>query len=188
MVKTLGDDQKRAAYDTYGEAAQQQGFDPNGFSGNPFGASGFSRGFGGASSVEDLFSSIFGGSPGSGRNRPSGRGDDIEASISISFMEAAKGAAKTINVTPITDCNPCSGTGLRSGAKRTQCGTCKGTGTQTFVLNSGFQMASTCMSCQGAGSTIPRGAECRECGGMGKVKHRKQVKVEIPAGKHLKFF
>lgn len=111
------------------------------------------------------------------------RGDDIEASISISFMEAAKGTAKTINVTPVSDCQPCSGTGLKPGSRRTQCGVCKGTGMQTVVLNSGFQMASTCSNCHGSGSIVPRGAECGECGGVGKIKYRKQVKIDVPAGR-----
>ncbi|CAG8717471.1 1469_t:CDS:2, partial [Acaulospora colombiana] len=180
----LGDEQKKQAYDTYGEASQQPGFDQNPFgAGNPFaGAGGFSRGFAGSGgTVEDLFSTLFGGGPMSGRARASTRGDDIEISISVSFMEAAKGTSKTVNVTPVSDCSTCTGTGMKTGKKRTQCPTCRGTGQQTFVLNSGFQMASTCSTCQGAGSTIPRGAECDDCGGVGKIKYRKQVKIEVPA-------
>ncbi|KIM29105.1 hypothetical protein M408DRAFT_329113 [Serendipita vermifera MAFF 305830] len=187
--ETLGDDQKRAAYDTYGEASQQPGFgeSPFGGAGNPFaggrtgGFSGFSSG---GASMEDLFSSLFGGATsGGGRGgRMSSRGDDLEASISVSFMEGAKGTSKTINIMPVADCNTCTGSGLKPGTKRTECKACHGTGTQTFVLNSGFQMASTCMSCQGSGSTIPRGGECDDCGGVGKIKYRKQIKIDVPAG------
>jgi DnaJ-class molecular chaperone len=50
------------------------------------------------------------------------------------------------------------------------------------VIDSGFQMASTCPSCQGVGTVIPRGHHCRECDGIGKVRGRKSVKVDIPAG------
>ncbi|KAG8757514.1 hypothetical protein FRC14_001991 [Serendipita sp. 396] len=178
----LGDEQKRTAYDTYGETSQQPGFGQNPFAGNPFaGASGFTHNFSsGSSPMGDLFSSLFGGFDG---GRPtSTRGDDIEASISISFMEGAKGTTRMVNVTPVADCEPCSATGLKSGARRQQCSTCRGTGSQTMVLNSGFQMSSTCGVCQGTGSSIPRGSECKDCGGVGKVKVRKQVKIDIPAG------
>jgi len=50
-----------------------------------------------------------------------------------------------------------------------------------FVSN-GFHLASTCESCQGVGSTIPRNSECSSCGGMGKVRVKKTVQVDIPAG------
>jgi molecular chaperone DnaJ len=43
-------------------------------------------------------------------------------------------------------------------------------------------MASTCQACGGAGSTIPRSARCGECDGVGRVKERKVVDVQIPEG------
>jgi molecular chaperone DnaJ len=43
-------------------------------------------------------------------------------------------------------------------------------------------MASTCTACGGAGSTIPRSARCGECDGVGRVREKKTVEVEIPAG------
>ena len=115
------------------------------------------------------------------------RGDDLESSMTISFMEAARGAVKTVNLSAVEDCGTCTGSGLKQGTKRSQCSRCKGTGQQAFVLNSGFQMRSACPSCNGSGSTIPRGSECRDCGGVGKVKHRKQVEVDVPAGMYNKF-
>ena len=43
-------------------------------------------------------------------------------------------------------------------------------------------MASTCESCGGAGSQIPRGGECPRCDGEGVVHEKKTVTVHIPAG------
>ena len=43
-------------------------------------------------------------------------------------------------------------------------------------------MASTCPTCQGVGTVIPRGHHCGECDGIGKVRGRKSIKVDIPAG------
>ncbi|KAG2077022.1 hypothetical protein BDR04DRAFT_1089310 [Suillus decipiens] len=189
----LKDEKKKAAYDKYGAASQQPGFDPNAFARNPFsgGASGFSgfgdfsEAFGGSSGQGDLFSQLFGGAFG-GRARSgfsqSARGADIEARANVSFLDACRGTTLSVNVNALSTCSTCTGTGLRHGAKRVPCGSCNGTGTKTFVIDSGFQMASTCGTCLGSGSTIPRGSQCVDCGGQGYVRTKKSIKVDIPPG------
>lgn len=104
-------------------------------------------------------------------------------SIGVTFMDAARGVKKSVTITPVVDCSTCSGSGLRPGAKRTTCSTCGGSGTRTFVIENGFQMASTCPSCGGSGSSVPRGGQCVDCSGAGKVRVRKTISVDIPAGK-----
>lgn len=197
--QTLKDEKKRAAYDQYGAASQQPGFDPNAFARNPFagGAGGFS-GFhdfgsafsGGGQANSDLFDQLFGafgGRPRGGRSpfAENSRGDNIETVVGVSFLEAAKGATRNVTITPVINCSTCSGNGMKAGAKRTTCPSCHGSGTRTFVIDSGFQMASTCTTCQGVGSTIPRGSQCGTCDGVGKVQTRKTVKVDIPPGEYL---
>ncbi|KAF5374848.1 hypothetical protein D9758_000067 [Tetrapyrgos nigripes] len=197
----LKDEKKRTAYDQYGAASQQPGFDPNAFSG--FGAGGFggTSGFGGAGGFgsfhdfasafaggsagrnSDIFEQLFGGGfNGGGRSRAPSRGADIDSAVTISFLEACKGTTRKVNISPVKDCGTCSGSGLKAGAKRTSCTACGGTGTRTFVIDSGFQMATTCNSCEGVGSTIPRNSQCSTCGGVGKVRTRKTVEVSIPPG------
>ncbi|KAF7320016.1 hypothetical protein MKEN_00785600 [Mycena kentingensis (nom. inval.)] len=181
----LKDDDKRKAYDQFGSASQEQGFDPNAFSG--FGGADFSgfHGFNGGSfhrgDAADLFSQLFSGLGGRGGSQSS-RGSDLEASIRITFLEACKGTSRKVNITPVVDCQPCSGNGLKPGAKRSTCSTCKGTGTRKFVIDSGFQMASTCNTCGGSGSTVPRNSECSHCGGVGKVRTKNTVQVDVMAG------
>jgi len=97
-------------------------------------------------------------------------------------MDACKGTTLDVTVNPVATCPSCSGTGLKRGAKRATCNTCHGTGTQTFVIDSGFQMASTCSACFGTGSTIPRGSQCSTCEGQGHIRTKKIVKVDIPPG------
>lgn len=97
-------------------------------------------------------------------------------------MEACKGTKTTIEVTPVVDCSPCTGTGLKPGIKRIKCSVCNGTGTRTFVVDSGFRMASTCQACRGVGTVVPQGGNCTSCDGLGKVRQRKSVVVNIPAG------
>lgn len=203
----LNDPQKKAAWDQFGAAAFDQGGggagpgpggDPFGGAG-PFGggggAGGFPGGFPGGGfgadfNFEDLFRGFTGGG---GRRARSGRGnpfeseeilvgDDITVQTSISFMEAAKGTSKTINITPLVTCKTCTGKGMKPGTKRTQCKSCGGTGTKVHFVSGGFQMASTCNACGGQGVTVPKGGECRTCSGNGVVRERKTIKVDIPGG------
>lgn len=186
----LSDDSKRKAYDQYGAASTEEGFDPNfARGGGGFGGfQGFGGGFGGqAGNTGDLFESLFGGAFGGGSfggggrgNRPV-RGDDLETTVTLSFLEACMGAKRKLDINPVVDCKPCSGSGLKPGQKKTTCSTCRGTGEQTFQV-SGMFMASSCRACGGEGSTIPKGAKCGDCQGVGRVKERKEVDVEIPAG------
>ncbi|CDZ97584.1 dnaj protein [Phaffia rhodozyma] len=193
----LSDDKKRAAFDTYGSASQDPSFDPSGGAGgNPFGGFGgfqdFSGSFGagmGRGGTADLFESLFGnfggGGSGGGRGGPSGRpikGDDLETSIVIDFMESCQGTTKTVTTNPVVECGTCKGNGMKAGAKRTQCGGCGGTGAKTFVIQSGFAMKSTCPDCGGAGSVIPPGKGCGGCGGTGKMRVKKVQNVSVPAG------
>lgn len=108
-------------------------------------------------------------------------GEDIEASLTISFMEAVKGTQKPITVTPIVQCQPCRGSGAKPDAKRTTCQTCRGTGQATFAMG-GFHVQQPCPQCGGEGTTIRRQDQCASCDGKGRVRERKQIKVEVPAG------
>ncbi|WFD21591.1 mdj1 protein precursor [Malassezia equina] len=178
----LSDEQKRASYDQFGSADGPGGFDPFGGAGgaSPFG--GFNPG-----SAESIFESLFGGTFGGARGARAGftaetRGEDIDASVHISFEEACKGTTRTVTIHPIENCGTCSGSGLKANAKRTTCHVCRGTGTRTFVIQGGFQMASTCPACNGTGSSIAPGDECPSCLGAGRVKSTRTITVNIPAG------
>ena len=197
----LQDPKKKEMWDQYGAAAFDQGagFDPRG-GGNPFaGASGAggpfggAGGFGGGFSADFNFEDLFGAFTGQARRGRGGRGgspfqeeilvgDNIEVQSNISFMDAAKGVAKDIHVTPLVQCGTCKGDGLKSGQKRQTCKRCDGTGTRVHFMQQGFQMASTCETCGGQGVTIPRGFECNTCSGNGVVRQKKTVHVDIPGG------
>lgn len=193
----LNDPQKKAAYDQFGAAAFDQGagFDPGAAQGNPFAGAaggnpfaGFGGGFGADINFEDIFGAFTGGGRrgGRGRNSPFQEeillGENIEVQTNISFMDAAKGVAKNITITPLVQCGTCKGDGLKSGSSRQTCKRCGGTGTRVHVMQQGFQMASTCEACGGQGITIPRGSECNTCSGNGVVRQRKTVEVDIPGG------
>ncbi|PWW74027.1 hypothetical protein C7212DRAFT_359221 [Tuber magnatum] len=151
----LSDPAKKEQFDQYGEAA----FDPNAGFGHGAGAGRGRRGF-----TEDI---IF--------------GDNIELEATISFMEAAMGTSKDIPIHPLVQCKTCTGTGMKSGTQKKNCGRCGGTGTRVHFMQ-GFQMASTCDACHGAGVVIPRGSECGTCGGSGATKESRTITIDVPAG------
>ncbi|KAL2120437.1 hypothetical protein VTJ04DRAFT_4464 [Mycothermus thermophilus] len=189
----LSDPKKREQFDQFGAA----GFDPSAAgpgpgpgAGHPFsGFSGFSGfgqgGFGANINFDDIFSAFTGGAFRGGRGGFGTQilhGEDIEVQVTVSFAEAAKGTSKSITILPLIQCRSCSGSGLRPGTQRSSCSTCHGTGTRVHFMSGGFQMASTCPSCGGSGSSIPRGSECRSCQGDGVVRERKTITVDIPGG------
>jgi len=108
-------------------------------------------------------------------------GEDIQTPLTISFMDAAKGATKYVTVDKIVDCPQCKGSGVKPGRSRESCKTCGGSGVQTILMG-GFHMQTTCGTCGGSGSAIPPGAGCNSCNGIGKVREQKTIQVNIPPG------
>ena len=185
--ETLSDDGKRAQYDQFGSA------DPSQFHSQHQGFHGGAQGFGGGQGF-DIFNELFRNFGGQGggqfRGSPFGGGfesmdlggADIETSMNISFMDAVKGAQKPLSFTSIQTCSTCSGSGLKTGKQPVKCGACHGTGQQTFSIRGGFQMSAACSACGGTGETIPKSHQCSTCAGKGRVRQRKSVIVNIPAG------
>lgn len=194
----LSDEKKKAAFDRYGTTDGQPGFNPFGGEGggagfDPFGGGGFGgfggfQGFsGGTRDASDIFEGLFGAAfGGRGRSGPGfageARGEDLETNINVTFEEACRGTTKRVTIAPVERCSTCDGGGMKKGAQKRTCGICNGTGTRTFVIQSGFQMASTCPACNGAGQTVAPGDECGSCDGVGRVRTRKSVDVKVPAG------
>ncbi|MGN1051678.1 MAG: molecular chaperone DnaJ [Acutalibacteraceae bacterium] len=178
--EVLSDSEKRARYDQFGHA----GVDPNFGAGGPGGSP-----FGGGFDVEDIFSSFFGGFGGFGGNRRSAnpnaprRGTDIEASVVVSFEEAAKGTTKKVSYKAINTCDHCHGTGAEKGTEAKTCPTCHGTGKVTVNQRTAFgvvQTQSQCTQCHGRGKIIEN--PCKRCNGAGRIRQTKSVEVTIPAG------
>ena len=171
----LSDPQKRKQYDMYGHS----GLDGTGFDGFS-GFGGFDFGF------EDIFDTFFGGSPfGRSTRRKSGprRGNDLKYSLEISFLEAAFGVTKEINVTRMQLCHVCGGSGSKPGTKPETCRHCNGTGQIRHVQATPFgQMVNmrTCEVCRGEGTIITN--PCDECRGNGRVQKTSKISINVPAG------
>lgn len=91
------------------------GFDPAEIFKNIFTGGGSSGGFG--SGGFDIF--------GNGSSYPD---MDVTVNVNLSFLEAAKGAVKTISFQRLEPCSPCGGKGVAKGSRMATCKTCRGTG------------------------------------------------------------
>jgi molecular chaperone DnaJ len=109
-------------------------------------------------------------------------GNDIQQTVTLTFMEACKGATRQVSINPSVVHSTCGGTGIKPGQKRTTCATCRGTGTVSYVVQGGFTVAASCTVCRGEGSIVPPGATCTGCGGVGRIRQQKTVTVNIPPG------
>ena len=178
----LSDSSKKSRYDQFGHA----GVDPNstgGFGGGGFGGYDFSD----MGDLGDIFGSIFGGGFGGGgrRSNPNAprRGADVEASVVISFEEAAKGCVKSVNSPHVESCEHCHGSGAAAGTSPKTCPNCNGSGQVRVSSRTPFGVMQTqrsCDRCRGSGRIIEK--PCSNCNGNGRVHKSRTIDVNIPAG------
>jgi len=177
-----------AAYDVLGDEARRKEYDEVrrlGPVANPFGGASSGPGFNSTFHVDDLsdlLGGIFGRAGRTGRARgPAGprRGEDLEAELHLSFIDAVRGITTTVNVTSDVACSTCGGTGAAPGTSPVICSACGGRG----VINDNqglFSFSQPCRECGGTGMRVE--TPCRTCRGLGVERRARQVKVRIPAG------
>ncbi len=175
---TLGDDQKRAAYDNHG-----QSFGGNGGFGGQWG--GFQGGFGGAGVEFDMndifqgFGDMFGG--GGGQRRA--RGNDISVDIELTFKESIFGTKRTLKLAKNNTCTTCSGTGAKPKSEMITCTTCNGNGrvreTRQSILGQ-FATVRECTDCNGTGKMAKE--KCTDCAGAGVRRSEDVIDINVPAG------
>ena len=171
----LSNPENRSRYDQFGHAGVgQESGQPGGFGG--FG--GFGADFGG---FEDIFDMFFG----RGNRNPNAprKGDDLEYSLTIDFVDAVFGTQTEIRIPREETCSTCQGSGAKPGTAPETCAVCHGTGQQEQVQTTPFGRIVNrriCMNCQGTGRVIPQ--KCPTCRGTGRVKRTKTIPVRIPPG------
>ena len=169
----LKDADKRAAYDRYGAAAFEGGMGgggPGGFQG---------QGFDFGSVFGDIFEEMFGAGGQRRGGRADMRGQDLRFNLEITLEQAYGGTEATVRVPSSVSCEACKGSGAEPGSKPQQCPTCHGRG-RLRAQQGFFTVERTCHTCHGAGQVIDK--PCRACGGQGRVRREKTLKVNIPAG------
>jgi len=184
--EVLSDPEKRKLYDEFGEDAAKVGFDPEQarayrrWQAQAAGSGGAGYGFeglGGEVDLGDLFGDLLGGR-GAGPRRPRRRrGADIEAVLSVSLEEVARGGTRSFRLQRPERCGACSGRGSVGAPLR--CPTCEGTGGQD-VAQGPMRFRAPCQACGGSGERP--GAPCGSCGGQGVQERSVTIEVKVPAG------
>ncbi|MBV9592446.1 MAG: molecular chaperone DnaJ [Actinobacteria bacterium] len=173
--EVLSDPEKRRMVDLGGDPLSSGG----GSAGNPF------TGFG---SFGDVFEAFFGGA---GAGAAGGRGPrsrvrqgaDALLRVELTLAETAFGVRKEIAVDTAIVCSTCTGTGCAPGTSPRTCGTCGGSGEIQSIQRSFLGQVMTsrpCHVCGGTGQQIP--SPCPTCGGEGRVRSRRTIAVDVPAG------
>ena len=142
----------------------------------------------------DIFGDIFGGGFGGGFSGFGGgsstrtanvprKGHDIQASVILTFEEAAHGCSKKITINRQDTCPDCGGTGAAKGTSPETCPDCGGRGyvvTQQRTPFGVMQTQQPCSRCGGKGKLVKN--PCKVCHGSGKVATKKTLEVSIPMG------
>ncbi|MGO1957518.1 MULTISPECIES: molecular chaperone DnaJ [unclassified Microbacterium] len=169
------------AYDVLSDAEQRRRYDMGGDE-NPFGGAGGFGGFG------DIFETFFGGGGAGGRGggRPRERrerGEDALVHVRLDLGDVVFGVHRDIEIDTAVLCETCNGSCCQPGTQPERCDVCGGSGhvrTQVRSLLGNMVTTQPCGSCQGYGTTIP--SPCVNCGGHGRVRARRTVSVDVPAG------
>ena len=172
--EVLGDPQKRATYDQFGEAGL-------GGAGMPDMGD-----MGGFADLFETFFSGFGGPGGSGarsQRRGPQQGDDLRYDLTIDFEQAVFGQEKEIKIPHLETCASCRGSGSKVGTGPSSCSTCGGAGQvrrATRTPFGSFTQVAECPNCSGTGQVIVD--PCGSCNGKGVNQVRKKLRINIPPG------
>jgi len=165
--EVLSDPQKREMHD---------------LGGDPFSTGG---GFGSGFGFSDIMDAFFGAGGGASRGpRPrQRRGQDALIRVDLELSETTFGVTRELQVDTAVTCPTCNGGGASPGSSPRTCDICRGRGEVQQVTRSFLGQVMTsrpCAACQGFGTVIPD--PCHECGGDGRVRSRRSLKVKIPPG------
>ncbi len=166
------------AYDVLSDPKQRQQYDlgpqaQGGFGGGNFG------GFG------DIFETFFGAGAG-GRGGPRSRrerGEDALLRLDVELDEVVFGTTRELEVDTAVLCETCNGSCCSPGTSPVTCDICHGSGQIQRAVRSllgNVMTSSPCGTCRGYGTVIPH--PCVTCQGQGRVRARRTIPVEIPAG------
>jgi molecular chaperone DnaJ len=132
------------------------------------------------SDLSDLFGGlgdIFGAST---RTRETSRkGQNITATVNLSFNDALNGVTTRVNVPVEEACGDCRGTGAAPGTSPRTCPECGGRGVRSRDQGF-FAFSEPCARCRGEGTIVEK--PCPTCSGSGRLRKARQVTVRIPAG------
>lgn len=131
----------------------------------------------------DIFDTFFGGAQARGPRSMAQRGQDALIRVDLSLDEVVFGAPKTLQIDTAVLCELCKGTCTQPGTSLATCDICRGSGNiqrQVRSLLGNVISSSPCGACRGFGQVISD--PCSGCRGEGRVRARRNLDVNIPAG------
>ncbi len=161
------------AYDVLSDAEQRRRYDAG-----P--QAGFEGGFGG---FGDIFETFFGGGGSRGPRSRRERGQDALLRVEVDLDEVVFGTHRDIEVDTAVLCETCQGSCCAPGTSPVTCDICGGAGNIQRTVRSllGNVLTSTpCGTCRGYGTVIQH--PCTTCAGQGRVRARRTIPVDVPAG------
>ncbi len=184
----VGDTEKRPKYDEM-RSMFSGGFGPfAGGSGGQYGGTttfdlgdlfagqpGAGGGFG------DVLNDMFGrGGARRGPRTAPRRGQDLETTTTLGFVDALEGATVALRLASDAPCSQCHGTGAKAGTMPRVCPECDGVGMVAASVGGGFSLNETCPACRGRGMVVDDA--CPACRGSGRGLSDRSVQARIPAG------
>ncbi|MBB2974518.1 molecular chaperone DnaJ [Microbacterium endophyticum] len=170
------------AYDVLSDPEQRRRYDMGGDS-SPFGGGGGNANFGG---FGDIFETFFGGggqTRGARARSRAERGQDALVRLDLELGDVVFGVHRDLEVDTAVLCQTCEGSCCQPGTSPVTCDICHGSGHVQRTVRSLLGNVVTnqpCATCQGYGTTIPY--PCATCQGQGRVRERRTVSLDIPAG------
>ncbi|MDR6868311.1 molecular chaperone DnaJ [Microbacterium resistens] len=165
------------AYDVLSDADSRRRYDAGGDEG---------AGFGGFGGFGDIFETFFGAAGGARNARPRSRrerGQDALVRVTLELDDVVFGVHRDIEVDTAILCETCQGSCCQEGTSPVTCDICGGSGhiqQQVRSLLGTVVTTQPCGTCEGYGTTIPY--PCGTCNGQGRVRSRRTVGLDIPAG------
>lgn len=180
---TIGDAEKRKAYDTFGirDGSSAPSSATNGFDMRDVGevfAEMFAGGLGGGGGGMGAFAEHFFSS----RPHPNAapRPDVIEVGVSLDEMR--RGSTKKISYEVMDKCETCDGVGAKDRSDVISCITCNGRGAVMHQLGPLMITQIQCPSCGGKGETIKHNKICGSCNGAKRRMYKRTIDIKIPTG------
>lgn len=168
--EVLSDARKREVYDLGGDPLRSSGAGPGGMPGDGF-------------TFTDIFDAFFGQTSSRGPRSRTRRGQDALLRIEVDLAAALFGSTEKIQVDTAVACQRCEGSGSADGEEFVTCDVCRGRGEISHVQRSFLGQVMTtrpCPQCRGFGTVNPN--PCPECAGDGRVRTRRTLNIEVPAG------
>ncbi|MBX3088243.1 MAG: molecular chaperone DnaJ [Cryobacterium sp.] len=132
----------------------------------------------------DIFETFFGAAPrAAGPRSRRERGQDALIRIEVDLADVIFGRKREMEVDTAVICETCQGSCCAPGTEPVTCDICKGAGQIQRSVRSllgNVLTSSPCGTCRGYGTVIQ--TPCTACGGQGRVRARRKISIEIPAG------